>query len=318
MRTNAEKVTLSLPVFNGSNYIAGAIESILGQTFGDFRLVVTDNASEDDTADIVSSYAAQDDRVMLIRNRENVGAAANYNLGFTHGSGKYFKWCAHDDHLSPNYLEACLALLDASPDTAVAYGLTSQITPRNEIVPVPAEETPSIDSDDPALRFKQVIALAKTCFPIFGVFRRDLLARSTLHRPYYGSDRALLAEMAILGKFRRVEEAIFYNREHEERSINIDDKLRRSAWQTGRSSRGAAAEHIQLASHLFEIASRHGDVVAPYRLWAGLIRRSLTPVQMGRYALELTSMISPTMARSIKRNFAGPAGSPQIEQAVLK
>lgn len=318
MRTNAEKVTLSLPVFNGSNYIAGAIESILGQTFGDFRLVVTDNASEDDTADIVSSYAALDDRVMLIRNHENVGAAANYNLGFTHGSGKYFKWCAHDDHLSPNYLEACLARLDANPDTAVAYGLTSQITPRNEIVPVPAEETPSIDSDDPALRFKQVIALAKTCFPIFGVFRRDLLARSTLHRPYYGSDRALLAEMAILGKFRRVEEAIFYNREHEERSINIDDKLRRSAWQTGRSSRGAAAEHIQLAGHLFEIASRHGDVVAPYRLWAGLIRRSLTPVQMGRYALELTSMISPTMARSIKRNFAGPAGSPQIEQAVLK
>lgn len=318
MHTSTEKVTLSLPVFNGSKYIANAVESILGQTFGDFKLVVTDNASEDDTVEIVSSYVRMDRRVTLIRNRENIGAAANYNLGFTQGSGKYFKWCAHDDHLSPNYLEACIALLDANPDAAVAYGLTSQITPGNELLPVPAEETPSIDGDDPAVRFRQVIALAKTCFPIFGVFRRDLLARSTLHRPYYGSDRALLAEMAILGKFHRVEQAVFYNREHEERSINIDDKLQRSAWQTGRSSRGAAAEHIQLARHLFEIASRHADVVAPRRLWAGLIRRSLTPIQMGRYILELTSMVSPAMARSIKRNITGQAGSPQIKQAAFK
>jgi glycosyltransferase involved in cell wall biosynthesis len=311
-------VTLALPVFNGSNYIANAIESVLNQTLTDFRLIVTDNASSDDTVDIVSSYARQDDRITLIRNRENIGAAANYNLGYTYGAGKYFKWCAHDDHLSPNYLEACIAQLDAAPDAAVAYGLTSQITPGNELLPVSGEETPSIDSDNPALRFMQAIELAKMCFPIFGVFRRDLLARSTLHRPYYGSDRALLAEMAILGKFLRVEEAVFYNREHEERSINIDDKLQRSAWQTGRKSRGAAAEHIQLTAHLFEIASRHGDVVAPYKLWAGLIRTRMTPIQLGRYFLELTSMISPKLARAIKGSFTGRTGSPQVNQAAFK
>ncbi|GGC07736.1 glycosyl transferase [Novosphingobium endophyticum] len=318
MRSQTELVTLALPVFNGSNYIANAIESVLDQTLADFRLIVTDNASDDDTVDIVSSYARQDDRITLIRNRTNVGAAANYNLGFTYGSGGYFKWCAHDDHLSPNYLEACVNMLEANPDAAVAYGLTSQITPTNELLPVPSEETPSIDSDDATRRFRQVIALAKTCFPIFGVFRRDLLARSTLHRPYYGSDRALLAEMAILGKFLRVEEAVFYNREHEERSINIDDKLQRSAWQTGRKSRGAAAEHIRLAAHLFEIASRHGDVVAPYKLWGGLIRRSMTPIELGRYFLELTSMISPKMAQSIKGSFVGRTGSPQVNQAAFK
>lgn len=305
-------------MFNGSNYIADAIESILGQTLGDFRLIVTDNASEDDTVEIVSSYAARDDRILLVRNSSNIGAAANYNLGFTHAAGKYLKWCAHDDHLSPNYLEACVNLLDGEPDTAVAFGLTSLITAGNEFVQVAFEETPSIDSDDPGVRFRQVLELAKTCFPIFGVFRRDLLARSTLHRPYYGSDRALLAEMAILGKFRRVDEAMFYNREHEERSINIDDKLQRSIWQTGRRSRSASAEHLQLMAHLFEIASRHGDVVPPYRLWAGLVRRSMTPVQMGRYFLELTSMISPKIAGSIKRNFAGRSGSPPVEEAVCK
>lgn len=315
---NGEKVTLSLPVFNGSNYISDAIESILAQTLGDFRLIVTDNASEDDTVEIVSSYARMDERVELIRNPENIGAAANYNLGFSHAAGKYFKWCAHDDRLSPNYLEACVDVLDAEPETAVAFGLTSLITARNEFVAVAAEETPSIDSDDPAVRFEQVIALAKTCFPIFGLFRRDLLARSTLHRPYYGSDRALLAEMALLGKFRRLDEAMFYNREHEERSINIDDKLQRSVWQGGQKSRTAAAEHIRLTSHLFEIASRHRGVVAPYRLWAGLIRRSLNPIQVGRYALELTSIVSPTVAGAIKRSFTAQSRSPQVKQAAFK
>ncbi|AIT79490.1 glycosyltransferase family 2 protein [Novosphingobium pentaromativorans] len=318
MTDRAEKVTLSLPVFNGSDYIADAIESILGQTLTDFRLYVTDNASHDDTPEIVSSYARKDSRVVLVSNKENIGAAANYNLGFTYRAGKYFKWCAHDDRLSPNYLEACVDALEARPDVGLAYGRTLQISPKDEIFEIPEYETPSIDNDDPAQRFRQTIALSKTCFPIFGVFRPELLERSMLHRSYYGSDRALLAEMAILGKFLLVEDAVFYNREHEERSINIDDKLQRSLWQTGRKSRSAAAEHIQLASHLFRIASRHGDVVAPYRLWAGLIRRSLTPVELGRYSLELAGMISPKMAAFLKRNFAGQIGPRQLKQVVFK
>lgn len=238
MTAATPKVTLAMPVFNGSNYIRDALDSILAQTFTDFELVVCDNASTDETCAIVQEYAAKDPRIVLIRNPKNLGASANYNLGFEHGRGRYLKWCAHDDQLSANFLAECVKVLDASPDVALAFGSTRGITPTNEITTPTGADTPSLDSDDPAMRFRQAIELAGTCFPIFGLFRRENLAKSTLHRPYYGSDRAVLAEAALMGKFVRVEDAIFYNREHEQRSINIDDKVQRSLWQTGKKSRG--------------------------------------------------------------------------------
>ena len=305
-----------MPVYNGSNYIRDALDSILAQTFTDFELIVCDNASEDDSCAIVEEYAARDDRIRLIRNPRNLGASANYNLGYEHGRGEYLKWCAHDDTLSPNNLEACIEVLDSRPEVALAFASTRGITASGRITQPTGEETPSLESDDPAQRFRQAIELSGTCFPIFGVFRRANLDRSTLHRPYYGSDRGVIAEHAIMGKFVRVEEAIFYNREHEQRSINIDDKVQRSLWQTGKKSRGAAAEHLNLTKHLFEIASRHGDVVSPWRLYGHLLGRSFRPRQLGRYGLELANMISPAAASAAKNFFVRPARSQQPTGAV--
>lgn len=310
------KLTLAMPVYNGTNYIRDALDSILAQTFTDFELIVCDNASEDETCAIVEEYAAKDDRIRLIRNPRNLGASANYNLGYEHGRGEYLKWCAHDDTLSPNNLEACIEVLDARPDVALAFASTRGITGSGRITQPTGEETPSLEDNDPAVRFRQAIELSGTCFPIFGVFRRANLDRSTLHRPYYGSDRGVIAEHAIMGKFVRVEDAIFYNREHEQRSINIDDKVQRSLWQTGKKSRGAAAEHLNLTKHLFEIASRHGDVVSPWRLYGHLLGRSLKPIQLGRYGLELANMISPAAAGAAKNLFVRPARSQQASEAV--
>lgn len=310
------KLTLAMPVYNGTNYIRDALDSILAQTFTDFELIVCDNASEDETCAVVEEYAARDDRIRLIRNPRNLGASANYNLGYEHGRGEYLKWCAHDDTLSPNNLEACIEVLDARPGVALAFASTRGITGSGRITRPTGEETPSLEDSDPAVRFRQAIELSGTCFPIFGVFRRANLDRSTLHRPYYGSDRGVIAEHAIMGKFVRVEDAIFYNREHEQRSINIDDKVQRSLWQTGKKSRGAAAEHLNLTKHLFEIASRHGDIVSPWRLYGHLLGRSLKPIQLGRYGLELANMISPAAAGAAKNLFVRPARSQQASEAV--
>ncbi len=308
MAKSIPKLTLAMPVFNGSNFIRNALDSILNQSFSDFELIICDNDSEDDTCAIVQAYAARDDRIQLIKNPRNIGASANYNLGFEHGRGEYLKWCAHDDKLSTNYLEKCIEVLDRDSSVALAFGSTLGLTGKGEIVQPVGAETPSLESDDPAVRFRQSLELSGTCFPIFGVFRRQNLAKSTLHRPYYGSDRAVLAEASLMGKFKRVEDAIFYNREHEQRSINIDDKVQRSLWQTGKKSRGAAAEHLQLTRHLFEIASRHRETVSPFRLYGHLLKRSLNPRQLGRFGLEIANIVSPTAAQAAKRVFVRQPG----------
>src|SRR5271163_71461 len=121
---NAPRVTLAMPVYNGENFIQKAIESILAQAFSEFELVVSDNASSDLTREIVRSYQQRDSRIRLVENAQNIGAAANYNVGFMHARGEFLKWCAHDDEIDPGHVAALVAKLDGDAGLALAYGKT--------------------------------------------------------------------------------------------------------------------------------------------------------------------------------------------------
>src|SRR4030081_743097 len=89
------KVAIGIPVYNGSNYLAAAIDSILAQSHGDFDLLISDNASTDGTEEICRAYAQKDRRIRYIRQQKNVGAATNYNMVVGMTDSPYFKWAAH-------------------------------------------------------------------------------------------------------------------------------------------------------------------------------------------------------------------------------
>jgi len=296
------RITLAMPVYNGENFVRLAIESILAQDFTDFELIITDNASTDGTQAICEDFAARDERIRYVRNPNNLGAAPNYNRGYELARGEYLKWCAHDDLLSPNYLSACLACLEANPDASLAFGSTQCIDLEGNFIDWQAGgEMESIDHDDPARRFSEAIRRGGTCFPIFGLFRKSMLDRTTLHRTYYGSDRALIAEAALLGKALQVPEAVFYNREHPRRSINMDSLEARSRWQNASASRKTSMEHVNLLTHLIEIARRHPEVTPRRRALMKVAGYATIPTQMGRYALDLIRYVSPGLGASLKR-----------------
>ena len=98
-------------MYNGERFLRDALESILGQSFTDFTLVVSDNASTDGTVEIVEEYASRDHRVVLLQNVTNRGAAWNYNNVFEQCESPYFKWAAADDLLAPTCLERLLHVL---------------------------------------------------------------------------------------------------------------------------------------------------------------------------------------------------------------
>jgi glycosyltransferase involved in cell wall biosynthesis len=104
-------LSIGLPVFNGERYISQAIDSILIQTFKDFELIISDNASTDRTEQICQEYVKKDSRIKYHKNERNIGGPNNYNLLVKLASGKYFKWAAHDDVLEPTYLEKLLTYL---------------------------------------------------------------------------------------------------------------------------------------------------------------------------------------------------------------
>ena len=101
-------VSIGMPVYNGVPFLNEALDSILAQTYRDFELVISDNASTDETESICRAYAASDPRIRYYRQQENLGAMPNFNRVCELSRGQYFKWAACDDVCSPTASRAAV------------------------------------------------------------------------------------------------------------------------------------------------------------------------------------------------------------------
>lgn len=209
-------LSIGLPVYNGENFLAAALEALLAQTFGDFELIVSDNASTDGTEALVRDYAAKDKRIRYFRNPENIGAAPNFNRVLALASAPFFKWAAHDDRLEPRFLEACMSALHADATTVLAYTQV-QLLGADGLQGVHRNALPT-DASDPVTRFECLLS-PHECYEIFGVIRREALRRVGPMGAYAHGDGVLLARLALEGRFVEVPEPLFIWRQHAGQSM---------------------------------------------------------------------------------------------------
>jgi glycosyltransferase involved in cell wall biosynthesis len=209
--TSAPRVSVGVPVYNGERHLRHALDDLVAQDLMDIEILVSDNASTDRTRDIVAEVAARDPRVRLLRNPENLGAARNYNLLVGEARAPLFKWASADDRLSPTYLSACVARLDAEPHAALAYAKTTLIDEDGSVI---REHEDGLHLPD-AQPWRRLRAFAQNrwlCNPCFGVIRTERLRRTSLVGPRVSSDITLLAQLALLGPFIEVPERLFFRR----------------------------------------------------------------------------------------------------------
>lgn len=268
----APRVSIGLPVFNGERYLSNTIDSILAQSFTDFELIVSDNASTDRTGEICRAYAQRDARVRYVRNGRNLGAGPNYDNCFHKARGTYFKWAAHDDSLAPDYLAKTVAALDAAPDAVLCTVGITEIGPHDEVLRTYRNSFPGVASPNPAARFGAVIHARHQCEDFFGLYRRAALVGSGLHDNYSGSDRVLLAEMALRGPWVSVPDPLFLHREHEgryTRAILLLDRRQAALWQdsTLLDAAAAAARRRRQPSTQFHLVI--------YRKYLHLVRKNV-------------------------------------------
>ena len=117
---SAPRISVIIPTYNRADFIGETIQSVLGQTYADFELIVLDDASTDDTAQVVARF--DDERLIYIYQENNVGETAARNAGLTHARGELVSFLDSDDCMLPHNLETLVALLDARPEVSVAYG----------------------------------------------------------------------------------------------------------------------------------------------------------------------------------------------------
>ncbi|MEA3411740.1 MAG: glycosyltransferase [Pseudomonadota bacterium] len=223
-------VSIGLPVYNGERFIGAALDSIGSQTFEDFELVISDNASTDGTQEICERYAGKDGRIRYLRNEINIGAGNNFNRAYELSKGKHFKWMAHDDVLAPGFIRDCVSALDEDDSAVLSH-------PGAEIIGEDGEKQKdynvSLKTDAVAAhkRFAELVLSRHNCYQIFGLIRSDALRQTRLIANYTGSDRNLLAELSLMGRFIEVPGVLVYYRQHPGRSMSqYPDRHERNAW----------------------------------------------------------------------------------------
>jgi glycosyltransferase involved in cell wall biosynthesis len=248
MAMNKHSLSIGIPVFNGEKYLGQALDSILDQTYQDFEIIISDNASTDQTEKICRKYSKKDDRIHYFRSEKNHGAAWNWNRVFELSSGVYFKWVAHDDIYDPQFLAKCINVLEKDPTIILCHSKNALIDELGNVIG--RYEPPTFsDSQNPHERFREV--LNRKGFPtlawlIFGVFRRDALKKTRLFGGHIAADWNFLAEASLIGRLVEIPDFLFLRRKHDQsyaeryydsRTGQVHDYRTESLWWTGKKKR---------------------------------------------------------------------------------
>ena len=244
---NHPVVDVNLFVHNGAATIAEALEGVLAQTWPAVAVTVIDNASTDGTAGIVAGIAARDRRVVLRRNRANVGPVLNCQRAFWYGDADFVMPKTADDLLAPDFIAECMDTLLARPGVAMCHAAGLVFDDGGAVRHVyPPEHRLGAVGDDALARARHVMGHYTSAPAFWGVYRRaavDLLAPLP-YRP--GWDHAVLAELALYGEIVGLEAPLFWRRhggkdvgvlargcsQFTQRGLDAEEGLADLAWRT--------------------------------------------------------------------------------------
>ena len=205
------RVFIGLPVYNGARFLEEALDSLLAQSYRDFTLLISDNASTDSTQSICHEYAARDARIRYVRQPSNIGAPRNWNFVTKKAEGDYFKWATGNDLVAPDMLARCVEALDADPAASLSQGRTCLVDEDSGASKEYEKDLALLD-DRPTDRLKQLAMKLGLNNGQSGLIRLSLLRKTRMERLYPNGDIALMAELALLGKFIVLPEVLLYRR----------------------------------------------------------------------------------------------------------
>lgn len=263
------KVSIGLAVYNGEAYLAAAIQSILQQTFTDFELIISDNASTDRTRTICQHYAAQDRRIRYHRNATNIGGANNENLTFTLARGQYFRLAAHDDLCAPELLAQCVAVLDRDPAVVLCYTATHYINEDGRLLNTTRLQKGLLPR--PSQRFRELAFRDHFCEPTYGLMRADILRKTQLQQNYTDSDRVFLCALALRGRFFEVAEPLFYKRFHP-KNAHVDWRARMAWFNPAWKGKIVFPHWLQFFDYLRIIAASPIPLAEKARCYGTMVR----------------------------------------------
>ncbi len=248
-----------MPAYMAGKWVTPCLESILAQTMPDFEVVISDNASTDDTYAICQSFAARDARIRVLRQPSNIGIAGNHNFTLREARAPYFCWLSANDIYDPHFLERCLAVLDASPDVVL-------VAPRaSNFIDTPGDgkldaESFLPDVADPSRRLYAVMSSTRATRVFRGVYRRSALDAKGPLRPMFGNDHLLVVELSTIGRIVQIPGPLYYERiSAGARTASVPLRRRAQYYEPGGGVSSMLFHRMRILGRFWGIAWRHAS-----------------------------------------------------------
>lgn len=308
MVTSTPKVSIGMPLYNAERYLRAALDSLLNQTFADFELIISDNASDDGTETICREYATRDERVKYHRQSTNRGAIWNCNHTVELAQADYFKWAAYDDLHDESFLAKCVELLDTHPDVVWCHSRTVHIDADGQVISADDDENIRGDASahsllahsqglpaqtradsTPQERFAGIVLGTTWCADSFGLIRTEQLRSTNLLLPCYGSEKVLMGELGLRGRYAEIPEVLFFERVHGEASAALRTAADQQNFVLGTSTKPfASTRWALLAGHINAIRKAPISAIARLKC-AGVLCRYV--FQLRKWKTILSQML---------------------------
>jgi glycosyltransferase involved in cell wall biosynthesis len=226
-------VSIGLPVRNAGDRVVQVAKSVLGQDHDRIQLVISDNASTDDTEDVCRELARSDGRIAYHRQPTNIGLLNNFRFVITAADGRYFRWIGDDDRLEPGFVSRCLQVFAEDPRLILVTTGISYTGPDGAAQTLDYHGM-SLASDDPVERFVEMMRLLNTSHlmidPLYGMMVRDTVAaiprRNMLHE-----DEVFATKLSLAGPWGHVPEVLAHRVWKDDQVAALGRRLDVPVWQ---------------------------------------------------------------------------------------
>lgn len=266
-------VSIGMPTYNGTRFIDEALDSLLVQDFGDFELVISDNASTDGTPEWCIEYARRDSRIRYYRSETNIGMARNFNRVFELSRGEYFMWAADHDLWDKSFVRQCFDVLEAEPEVVLCCPQTMLIDVNGNPLGVMPDriDTRSLGTVE---RFQKIVRELVKCNMVYGLVRSEVMRKTRLFPTnVIGADQVFLAELSLLGAFAQIPEPLFLRRQNREPETD-EARIKRTlaTFEPGSTYPQLAMPHwMWLWKHVHMVLEAQVDpLLKPRLLWVFL------------------------------------------------
>ncbi len=234
MTASDSLVSIGLPVRNAGTAITGVVHSVLAQDHGRLELVISDNASTDDTEEVCRALAQADARIVYHRQPTNIGLLPNFIAAIRLARGEYFRWIGDDDLLEPTYVSRSLPVLAADNQLLLVTSQISYAGP-DGLIRTDVYDSTRLRSDDPVERFGEMLRLLNESYtlidPLYALMRRQRVAAIS-RRAMLREDEVFATKLALAGKWAHLPEVLAHRHWKVERLATTAGRLGVPAWQS--------------------------------------------------------------------------------------